>query len=273
MISVVTGGYNLRHPNNFQMRWPDGIPYYLLLIVKSNAEFYIDGRFFTVEPHTAVIISPFTPYQYTNPEGEYSDDYLRFTCTEKYDLTLLKSLQLNEPFPIGASTRYTIYIQQILWEHHYLVDQYRLTNENLLLNALFNNLIAAYTEKNMTLQSHPHYENFMNLRIEMQSASDRDYNINNLADRMNISTSHFQHLYKRFFNVAFRTDLIKARIEHAKFILSTTDFTVESISETCGYTNVIHFYRQFKKITGVTPSEFREYSPVIYNEEEAEKHR
>ena len=47
------------------------------------------------------------------------------------------------------------------------------------------------------------------------------------------------------------------RIEHAKYILTTTDLTLEQIAEICGYSNEVHFYRQFKQITGLTPSKYR----------------
>ena len=36
-----------------------------------------------------------------------------------------------------------------------------------------------------------------------------------------------------------------------------TPLTFEQIAYTSGYTNEIHFYRQFKKKTGMTPGEYR----------------
>ena len=52
-------------------------------------------------------------------------------------------------------------------------------------------------------------------------------------------------------------DVINARIEFAKVLIEETDLNITEISGRCGYESVIHFSRQFKKMTGVAPSEYR----------------
>jgi AraC family transcriptional regulator of arabinose operon len=54
------------------------------------------------------------------------------------------------------------------------------------------------------------------------------------------------------------TDVINSRIEHAKYLLTTTDISVKQIAQLCGYNNENHFMRQFKEITGITPTKFRD---------------
>lgn len=43
----------------------------------------------------------------------------------------------------------------------------------------------------------------------------------------------------------------------AKNVLKTTNNSILSISDYLGYNSQSHFVKTFKKITGVTPSEFR----------------
>ena len=50
---------------------------------------------------------------------------------------------------------------------------------------------------------------------------------------------------------------ISARIEAAKLLMTDTDLPISEIGERCGYESVVHFSRQFKKITGVSPSAYR----------------
>ena len=78
-----------------------------------------------------------------------------------------------------------------------------------------------------------------------------------MSESLYISISHFQHLYKEFFDVSCQTDIINARIRLAEFYLSTTDLSVKEIADLCGYENELHFMRQFKKITKNTPTECR----------------
>lgn len=51
------------------------------------------------------------------------------------------------------------------------------------------------------------------------------------------------------------------RISYAEILLQTTTFSMESIAEACGYSNPVHFFRQFKKIKGITPAKYRKAMP------------
>lgn len=68
-----------------------------------------------------------------------------------------------------------------------------------------------------------------------------------LYGKLNISTSYFQHIYKKLFGVPVNQDIIKGRIENAARLLHGTDASVSEIAEQCGYENLEHFSRQFKK--------------------------
>lgn len=40
-------------------------------------------------------------------------------------------------------------------------------------------------------------------------------------------------------------------------LLDHTDLTIEQLTELCGYRSEVHFYRQFKAVTGCTPAQYR----------------
>ena len=72
--------------------------------------------------------------------------------------------------------------------------------------------------------------------------------------------SYFQHLYKAMFGVSVTSDIIAARIDRAKYLLSGTDYTVTAVADLCGYSSDVHFMRQFKALCGLTPTEYRHCS-------------
>jgi len=74
---------------------------------------------------------------------------------------------------------------------------------------------------------------------------------------LNLSESHFQHLYKQISNVGVITDEINSRIKYAQLLLSAADDSIAEISEKCGYRNDVPFIKQFKKNVGITPSTYR----------------
>ena len=90
---------------------------------------------------------------------------------------------------------------------------------------------------------------------------------------MNLSRSYVQHLYKSFFNKSIISDITQSRIEHAKYLLSSTDMTVSCISSICGYNNDVHFMRIFKKEMGVTPSGYRKQIHINQNEVDIRKNQ
>ena len=270
MFSILIGGYNLRHPVPFEMRRDKGNPCYLFLIIKSQAVFQIGDRTFDVSPGYAVVIDKNTPYRYSNADGDYVDDYLRFECSDDEWFHRFE-FEFNYPFRVNSSSRYTLYLQQVIWESHYSDEFIRKANVNNLMNVIFNNLASSYKLRDDKRQHHPYYSEFLDLRLYIQGAPERDYPSEMLAENLGLSQSYFQHLYTYFFSLSFHNDLIKMRLEMAKNLLTTTHFTIEHIAQNCGYNSDIHFYRQFKKAAGITPTEYRKlfldlsYSPESFN--------
>lgn len=72
---------------------------------------------------------------------------------------------------------------------------------------------------------------------------------------MALSDAYFQRMYKRTFQISVSADIINARIETAKRLLSEGT-TIAETAELCGYSTDVYFMHQFKKETGMTPSEW-----------------
>ena len=81
--------------------------------------------------------------------------------------------------------------------------------------------------------------------------------ITRLATSMNMSLSYFEHVYKELFHVPVSKDIIKSRTNYARYLLRSTNNTIQDIAQYCGYENVEHFNRQFKATVGYTPTQFR----------------
>lgn len=77
------------------------------------------------------------------------------------------------------------------------------------------------------------------------------------AQAMNYSDTHFCRLFKQCFKVNFSAYLTAYRVERAKERLSGTMDTVKEVGAACGYSDTSYFIRVFKRVTGLTPSEYR----------------
>ena len=94
------------------------------------------------------------------------------------------------------------------------------------------------------------------LRAEIYSNPGRKYTVSSLAESLNISESYFQHLYKNCFGTSPIADAIMSRMEYAKYLLSSTDYSVKAIADELDYPSDVQFIQQFKRATG--------YSPLVY---------
>lgn len=85
-----------------------------------------------------------------------------------------------------------------------------------------------------------------------------DLSLNLLADELRVSVSHLSRLFKEQTESNFIDYLMNLRINQAKRLLMETDEKIKVIAESVGYSNVNTFIRIFKKLTALTPSEYRE---------------
>lgn len=78
------------------------------------------------------------------------------------------------------------------------------------------------------------------------------------ADIVGISTSHFCRIFKRDFSTTFHTYVDNIRIQRAKYLLTYTNETIVWIACSVGFSNCpSRFYQNFKSIVGTTPSNYR----------------
>lgn len=73
-----------------------------------------------------------------------------------------------------------------------------------------------------------------------------------------ISESHFRKCYKEIYNTTINRDIMEKRINTAQsLIFERPDLSMVRISQLCGYRTHEHFFRQFRKLTEMSPVEFK----------------
>ncbi len=95
------------------------------------------------------------------------------------------------------------------------------------------------------------------LRVYIRLHPESNLTIDDMAKRLNISRTYLQRIYKNQFRISAKEDVISARLEKAKYLLTFTVSSITEISNQCGYTDTNHFMRQFRERTGLTALEYR----------------
>ena len=79
--------------------------------------------------------------------------------------------------------------------------------------------------------------------------------VRSLADRLHVSESTLSKRFKQETGMTFVEYLTRARLEHAKFLLSSTDLKVSEAAELVGYKDPRYFSSCFKKMFHISPSD------------------
>lgn len=258
MITVNVCGYDSMHSMTFHRSSEKGYEDCVLLLVKTESFFEIQGELVDFPPNTVMIYEKHFPVHYGCRNPHYNDDWIHFDL-QGGDCDLLRKLAIpvNHPFTLphlGVLTDYSrLIVQEKLSTH-----VYRQSVIDSLMHALFYSLASKLEEPSDSNESNRYYYPMKELRMEILNAPYQKWDTPQLAQRLHISISHFQHLYKQFFDTTCIQDIINARIEHARLYLCISDISISSLALFCGYENELHFMRQFKKHTGLTPSQYRE---------------
>jgi len=102
-----------------------------------------------------------------------------------------------------------------------------------------------------------HAQKLRVLRAEIHENFSAPWTINQMSEKMGLSTSRFASLYKQEFKISPTEDLIQTRIDQSKKMLSASKVSIKKVSAACGFESVHYFHRAFKKRVFITPKHFQ----------------
>lgn len=120
------------------------------------------------------------------------------------------------------------------------------------LNNIENSLINFLTRK----------ENIQNnkiISISKRYISDnigKTITLQDVASKINISTNYLSTIFKHITGMSFTDYVTEMKVAEAKRLLKNSNYKIYEIAQMTGYENAYYFSKVFKKITGITPSEF-----------------
>lgn len=83
-----------------------------------------------------------------------------------------------------------------------------------------------------------------------------------LSDKLGMDYNYLSSIFSSVEGITIEKYVILQRVERVKELLAYDELSVNEISGTLGYSSVQHLSQQFKKVTGLTPSQFKQSSEV-----------
>ncbi len=91
-----------------------------------------------------------------------------------------------------------------------------------------------------------------------QSCGDPSISISRIAETLGISEGHLSHIFKKETDYTLMEYLTRYRIHTAMQLLRDCRIKVYEVAEKVGYRDVAYFSSTFKRIVGISPSEYQD---------------
>ena len=81
-----------------------------------------------------------------------------------------------------------------------------------------------------------------------------------LASMMNVSVRHFSRLCERTYHISPGNYIAQLKIQYARTLLKNKELSISEVAYQVGYSDSSYFARHFKRVTGLTPGQYRKSS-------------
>lgn len=113
-------------------------------------------------------------------------------------------------------------------------------------------------KKGAELPTSPHYSDVVQMMQKLAKEHfTQNFSLENAAEALSMNSAYLSRLFKQQCGQTYSDYLVSLRIERAKELLADPTVKVYEIGYEIGYKNTQHFYKVFKQLTGMTPTEYR----------------
>lgn len=216
--------------------------YEVLLYIEGRGYFKTPERNYFFSPGTIFIIPPGTKHS-TIAEGCYKNIYINGDLEQFFhfeEVVTISDNALNEGTTLAT----------IMFNNRYEDSDYLSSLCSAYIHFILHNLRV---EDSLTSSINKI------IRKIMEQFSDCNINLKELLCESGYAEDYIRSHFKKITNKTPNEFLTYTRIKHACFLIETYENSLSllEISEQCGYTDYIYFSKKFKKITGISPQQYK----------------
>ena len=236
----------------YAVRRPSYDSFLILYVVRGRGYCYIDDRRVELHVGSLVILDCYLPHRYgTDSDWEIYWIHFDGRLAREYFETLVKS------------DRQLILPRSVYHAAHALERIYNMFHVDKRINEalISKNITSILTEFLVSEQPEEgvpeHSSRIEGVLSYISEHIDQPLTLEYLAQRVSLSPFYFSRVFRKETGYTLREYLINARINAARFYLRTTQLSLKEIAYRCGYGSDSTFCTTFKRVTGMTPLEYR----------------
>lgn len=85
----------------------------------------------------------------------------------------------------------------------------------------------------------------------------KNIKVSEIATEFGYNEKYLSHLFYKISGMTLKQFILKTKMDHANFLLTDTNQSINEIGLSLGYNDSHNFMKAYKKITGLTPTEYR----------------
>ena len=232
----------------------------LFYVVDGKGEFNIQGQRFPVKANDFVIINP----QVEHTELSSPDEPLEYIVLGINGLSFSNLTPVSEGGHPFSFFNLRDEQKDILRYLNAMVQE--ATSQSMSYELVCHNLLEILLIK---ILRHQHFD----LEVGKQSKATKDVSfikhyletyyhesiqLEDLASMTHLSRFYISHSFKKEIGMSPMEYLIAIRIKESKILLRTTNYSISQVADIVGFTTPTYFSKQFRKSTGISPTDYRE---------------
>jgi len=269
--------FNIRHDirPNFGTVWHYHPEIELHYIIRGEGLRFIGDNISNFEPGEIVLLGENLPHTWrckdeyfrNDPELQIEAIVIQFLpdCLGKCMLTLPETYMLPKLFEKAKNGMVVKgeakkKLSELMFQTVHAKDMERI----ILLLSILKTLAEADDYEHIVTSQHGFYQSNESDTLRLNkictytlSNYKKDISLEEIAAISNLSVTSFCRYFKMMTHKTYYDFLIEIRISHACRHLIEDKLPTEVICFDCGFNNVSNFYRHFKKVTGMTPLDYK----------------
>ena len=232
----------------------------LFYVVDGKGEFNIQGQRFPVKSNDFVIINP----QVEHTELSSPDEPLEYIVLGINGLSFSNLTPVSEgghPFSFfnlrDEQKDILRYLNAMVQEATSQQMSYELVCHNLLEILLIKILRHQHFDLEVGKQSKA-TKDISFIKHYLETYYHESIQLEDLASMTHLSRFYISHSFKKEIGMSPMEYLIDIRIKESKILLRTTNYSISQVADIVGFTTPTYFSKQFRKSTGISPTDYRE---------------
>ena len=246
-LNPVKCGWHQRKPGGF---WGPSVHSYYNFhyVLSGKGEYTVKGKTYKLEKNHMFLIKPdIVIKQQADSEDPWVYSWISFEGDRVEELFGLCGLG-DDVFTVYCPELYSVF------------DEFRHIPVDKELSAVFlNSKLYTVIDRLMAINSVQKYENpvsqyCIKAADYIQANYQSHITIDGIAKNLGIDRRYFSRIFTKYIGVSPQKYLVDYRLEKAKYLLMTGEYSVSEVAVSVGYDDIFAFSKIFKKKYGISPS-------------------